>query len=114
MQLTQTKQTIPPLCSPCLHLSHTGTNSDLSEPRRYIPTRTYEGGKVSRATRFSARNLSVSSSAPASAMSPTPAMIVKHVTTPLQDWHKMSSSRHYHIDQILDKPGPRTDSAFAA
>ena len=26
------------------------------------------------------------------------------------DWH----DRYYHVDQILDKPGPRTEPGFAA
>lgn len=31
-----------------------------------------------------------------------------HATS--SDWEK----RYYHVDQILDRPGPRTDPSFAA
>lgn len=30
--------------------------------------------------------------------------------TPAEDWQ----GRYYHVDQVLDKPGPSTDSSFSA
>jgi hypothetical protein len=30
--------------------------------------------------------------------------------TTSSDWH----NRYYHVDQILDRPGPRTDESFMA
>ena len=37
-------------------------------------------------------------------------MMTPNGTAQTADWE----SRYYHVDQILDKPGPRTDPSFSA